>query len=63
MSENDSVNTLTIIIDRATYRTSALFGDKITLEEILANRVMKNLEREESLKSAQTACLSSDLEV
>ena len=47
------------IINGCTYEIEVVFGEKIKLEEILAHRIIQELEAETHEKHATTACLST----
>ena len=49
---NNNVQQMTI--GGCTYEIHAIFGDKIKLEDIIAHRVIKDLENEMSEKQAET---------
>jgi len=56
-------NVQTPSIDGSTYEIRTFFGHQITLEEILAQRVLKDMEAESSKEPAHTACLPDELEL
>ena len=49
--------------NRCTYEIHAFFGETIKLEDILARRVLRDLENYSSENEAETACLSANSEV
>ena len=64
MSENNiqnaaSGNIQRLVIDGYTYEIHSIFGTKIKLEEIIAQRVLKDLNEP---KIEDTTCFSSDKE-
>jgi len=52
-----------ITVDGYTFIINTIFGEKITLAEILANRVHQALTQENLENQAKTTCLSADSEV
>jgi len=50
---NNNIQQMTV--GSCTYEIHASFGDKIKLEDIIAHRVIKDLENEMSEKRAETA--------
>jgi hypothetical protein len=62
MSEK-SENAREIILNGCTYTVRAFFNDKTTLEEILAKRILRDLEIKKPEISAQTTCLPSETEL
>ena len=47
----------------STYEIHSFFGEKIKLEEILANRVLRDMENDSSEYKAETAYLSENSEL
>ena len=54
-----SHNVQRLVIDGYTYEIHSIFGTKIKLEEIIAKRVLRDLNEP---KIEDTTCLSSDIE-
>jgi len=63
MAGKTTMDKQAITIDGYTFIINTIFGEKITLAEILANRVHQALTQETLENQAKTTCLSADSEV
>jgi len=57
---SDDANAQEIKIGNTTYNVRVFFEGKTALEDILFDRIMQELERENGLNPGLSACLSSD---
>ena len=63
MPDQSEQNIQRMTIEGATYEVHAVFGDKLRLEDILAQRVRKDLEAKNPGNQADSACLTADSEL
>jgi hypothetical protein len=63
MAGNDTLDNQQIYTDGGTFEVNAFFGEKITLGQILAARVLRDLEKKTLGNQGELTCLSDNPEV